>query len=348
MKNAINPIYDDPVYLFDTIMETIEKTPFGDINSVINDSLRSVISKIYGVNMNMFDTHSFTVLDLPGETASDIFMKKSSINTTLYVYEADAGNIHKANDVDPGVYKDGILLGFVEKSFRESDYSKLDYYTISYIIEQLDTIACNISNCYDNNNHWSSTPYIEYLVSIAHVVSVVGYLLKKKCPISYIQEFYNLDEDIYDFQSLKRLARNGINARYFYDDSIDVYSKFKMTEFEKKEELLTGSKTKAEDKQLVENPSDIMIDSDSENKTTYRDTNYDLMLIYYKSGTVPSNFYLDYDKIYCSHDQEPDLIDCALNSVETFGSTFIPEANVISDIIENGYSIKQIKRNNRN
>lgn len=336
MKNALNPIYDDPVYLFDIIMETIEKTPFGDINSIINDTLRLSISKIYGINMNMFDTHSFTIVNGLPSTSTDGLTKKPYIDDTLYIYEADSKNIHHADDVESGIYKDGILLGIIETAFRESDYSSLDDDTIVRVIEQLDVIACNISFCYHNRYHWITTPYTEYIVSISHAISVIGYLLKKKCPIKHIQKFYNLDKDIYDLQGLKKLARNGINARYFYDDSIDIYSKLRNAETEKREKaLITPTVKVKEDKALIEN------------------TNFDTLLIFYNSDTAP--VYDSYDAVVSevgsdnichSHDKEENLIKCALYKVPTFCATFIPEADTISTIIVNGYSIKHIGKLN--
>lgn len=226
MKNIVSTaVYNDPVYLFDTFMDGIENTPFGDINSVTGDNLRSVLTHIYDVNLNMFDTHSFTIANFNQEIDTN---PRTSLNgETFYIYEGSRRYIQKLTNVEPGTYKEGILCGFVDTAIRKRDFSELEKDRVMEIIDQLNIIALIISKRFDLFSFSDMTPYTDYIEHLAHFVAVAGYLLKKNCPIEYIHEFYHLNPKLFNQANLKRYCRVSTTDRYQYDLTYAIYENLK-------------------------------------------------------------------------------------------------------------------------
>lgn len=117
----------DPVWRLDQMINCIYNSTYPNINSVINDHLRSDIQEAYNINLNMFDTHRF------------IFGSKIGIceRTEYYFYEGPYEKIKaiftNSNDKDDafdfgnhicGEYPEGILLGFFATEFKDPEFRR--------------------------------------------------------------------------------------------------------------------------------------------------------------------------------------------------------------------------------
>ena len=123
----INKKSNDPMWKLDQMINAIYSSKYPNINSVVNDPLRSNIQEAYGINLNMFDTHRFLFSSNIG-VCEDI---------EYYFYEGPYEKIkaifNNGKDGEDaldfgnhicGVYPEGILLGFFATEFKDPEFRR--------------------------------------------------------------------------------------------------------------------------------------------------------------------------------------------------------------------------------
>lgn len=125
--------YDNnPNYLMDRFLGCVIETgnSYPNDSSVINDPLRVQLQKLYGINLSMFDTHSFRLGSYTGVCFEDIY----------YIYEAPIDIINRlVNDYTkyhiPEVnFPEGILLGFFPSEFKDIEFRKAHMIEYSRVV----------------------------------------------------------------------------------------------------------------------------------------------------------------------------------------------------------------------
>ena len=155
----------DPIAVFDAIMNDIDHTQAGDINAIIADPLRGSISEIYGINMNMIDTHGY-IITFPDNSST----------MPLIIYEGKSEDIDVFKErVEYGLYEDCYLLGCLDKAYRD-DIASFDFFDKQAYANDIIDIALNICTAisrrfgvyreYDG----PTNPYIEYMCGDAGTI----------------------------------------------------------------------------------------------------------------------------------------------------------------------------------
>lgn len=123
----INKKSNDPMWKLDQMINAIYSSKYPNINSVVNDPLRSNIQEAYGINLNMFDTHRFLFGSNIGvcEDIEYYFYEGpyEKIKTIFNNGKDGEGALDFGNYIC-GVYPEGILLGFFATEFKDPEFRK--------------------------------------------------------------------------------------------------------------------------------------------------------------------------------------------------------------------------------
>lgn len=145
----------DPIAVFDAIMNDIDHSQSGDINSIIADPLRGSISELYDINMNMIDTHGY-IITFPDNSST----------MPLIIYEGKKEDIDVFREkVEYGLYENCYLLGCLDKSYRDD----IDLFMKQLYANDIVDIALNICTVISRRfgayteYEGPTNPYIQYM-----------------------------------------------------------------------------------------------------------------------------------------------------------------------------------------
>ena len=161
----INKKTNDFMWKMDQMLNSIYSTKYPNINSVVNDPLRSDIQDAYGINLNMFDTHRFIFgsnigicepieyffYEGPYEKIKAIFAAKSESDDDAYMHNYICGN-----------YYEGKLLGFFATEFKDLEFRK------THMKEYSEFLYCSM-HLMSNDSRFSDSAYDYYNNNLALV-----------------------------------------------------------------------------------------------------------------------------------------------------------------------------------
>lgn len=118
---------NDPMWKLDQMINAIYNTKYPNINSVVNDPLRSEIQEAYDINLNMFDTHRFIFGSHTGICEpTEYFFYEGPYEKIKAIFNngEDGEDALDFGNYICGVYPEGILLGFFATEFKDPEFRR--------------------------------------------------------------------------------------------------------------------------------------------------------------------------------------------------------------------------------
>lgn len=167
----------DPLKTLDDMIRQFKRRPYPNDESVLGDTLRGPLSKLYKINMNVFETHCYKIDISP----TNISTPQIWMYHDCYIYEGLSEDREVFRYEYNGKYPEGILLGFLSTDIRSLDYNSDTDTFINVFIDLAMIGLAFINHVYDLRDS-DKGAYADYLRAVCWMF-----------PLYYLIRHHDLD-----------------------------------------------------------------------------------------------------------------------------------------------------------